>query len=115
MPTASQKAMDTALDAGFQKRVQFALMRIALQTIDDDNSARSAYAKRVLNNQANLFVASVAVVANTSIGSSIAGFPGEGQEDDGSFGVADADIAFAVAEGDDPSNGVFQKLATANV
>lgn len=110
MPTATQKAMDAARSQEFQSRIQLVLMRTALAALDDDNSARASYARRVIRNEINLFMAAVAVVANVSIGASIMAEDPVTE----SFGVSDDDIAFAVAEGGDPAVGVFHRLAVAN-
>jgi hypothetical protein len=110
MPTASSKAMIAAQSQEFQARVRLALVRTALLAIDDENSARAAFARKVLAASVNLPAAAVAVVANAAIGASIAG----AAEGDDTFGVADADIGFTVAADDDPATGVFDKLARAN-
>jgi hypothetical protein len=105
MPSASQQAMTVAASPEFQSRVKFALVKTALLAIDDQNSARSAFAQRVLTDRVNLPMAAITVVANASISSSIA-TAGENPDDD---------IAFTIAEGGNPATGVFAKLAAANV
>jgi uncharacterized protein YPO0396 len=112
MPSASQQAMTVATSPEFQARVRLALVKTALAAIDDQNSARAAFAQRVLTDRVNLFMAAVAVVANASIGSSIAS---AGDNPGDTFGVADDDIAFTIAENGNPATGVFAKLAAANV
>jgi hypothetical protein len=112
MPSASQQAMTVAASPEFQSRVKFALVKTALLAIDDQNSARSAFAQRVLTDRVNLPMAAITVVANASISSSIAT---AGENPDDTFGVADDDIAFTIAEGGNPATGVFAKLAAANV
>jgi hypothetical protein len=112
MPSASQQAMTVATSPEFQARVRLALVRTALTAIDDESDARKSFSRRVLTDKVNLFMAAVAVVANASIGSSIAS---AGENPGDTFGVADDDIAFTIAEGGIAATGVFAKLAAANV
>src|SRR4051794_38665864 len=111
MPSPSDKVMAVAANPAFQSRVKLALVKTALVAIgDDQNSARSAFARKVLTGTVNLPMAAVAVAANASVGASIAA----AEEGDESFGVGDDDIAFIVAEGGNPATGVFDKLARAS-
>lgn len=110
MPTASEKAMIAAESSEFQARIRLALVRTALVALGDENSARAAFARKVVTGNINLYNAAVAVVANASVGAAIAG----AANNDATLGVDDASIAFVVAEADDPAVGVFNKLAIAN-
>ena len=85
-------------------------MNTALTAIGDENTVRSAFARKVLKGEINLPAVAIAVVANPTIGTSIAA----AEEDDDTFGVDDASIAFVLAEDDDPATGVFDKMSRAN-
>lgn len=110
MPTDSQKVMAAAQDPKFQQRVRLALVRTALKAVTGDNSARADFARRILTGKIDITSASMAIAANPTIHASIAA----ATEGDETHGVADADIAYTMAEADEPAVGVFAKLAAAN-
>ena len=69
---AALSAMETARDAGFQERIKFFLKKAAIAVMAEalvtaGHTERAAYAKKVLDGDANVLEATQAVVTNATI------------------------------------------------
>lgn len=93
--SASADAMTVALNAGFQDRVRYFLMKASLAVLAEgavaNHTARAAYASAVIGGTASVLLASIACLTNGAVAAA-------------GFEVTDGDLEFTV-------NSVFNALA----
>jgi hypothetical protein len=127
----SRKAVMIAADNQFQNRVRLVLIKCAVSCIDDDNTARADFARRVLAGTVNIQSAAMAVLVDAPVLDRVGNIelteraearaadapPGAAIRSPETMGdeIEDALIQGALMPDEtDKRNGIFHKLAVAN-